>query len=82
MNIGCKKAFLIVFGLPAILFLIFAWIFLGGEKIQGGWFNGFLDNLSLMWLPTILFLIVGWIVDKFLFNGSLLNCLKSKSVEK
>ena len=82
MDEECKKPFLVVFGIPPLVFLIFAWIFLGGEKIQVGWFDGFFDNLSLMWLPTILFFIVGWIIDKFLFDGSLLNCLKRKLIEK
>ena len=35
MDVTCKKAFLIIFGIPAVLFLIAGWILLGGEKIKG-----------------------------------------------
>ena len=78
MDEECKKSFLIIFGIPTIIFLIFAWVVLGEEKIQFGWFNGFLNNLSIMWLPTLIFVIVGWIIDKFVFDDSLLNCLGKK----
>ena len=82
MDEECKKSFIIVFGIPSIIILIFAWILLGGEKINNGWFNGIFDDLSIMWLPTILFIIAGWVIDKFLFDGSLLNCLKHKAGKK
>ena len=82
MDVTCKKAFLIIFGIPAVLFLIAGWILLGGEKIKGEWFDGIFNDFSLMFLPTILFIIVGWIVARFLFDGSLLNCFKKKSVKK
>ena len=82
MNEECKKPFLVVFGIPPIILLILAWILLGGEKINNGWFYGIFDEFSVMWLPTILFLISGWIIDKLLFDGSLLNCLKQKTGKK
>jgi len=82
MDATCKKAFLIIFGMPAVIFLFVGWIFLGGEKVQGGWFNGIFDDFSLMILPTMLFLLAGWIVDRFIFDGSLFNCLKGKSIKK
>ena len=82
MDEECKKPFLIVFGIPPIVLLVFAWILLGSEKINNGWFYGIFDEFSVMWFPTILFLIVGWIIDKFLFDGSLLNCLKQKTGKK
>ncbi len=82
MDETCKKAFIIIFGIPAVLFLIVGWILLGGEKVSGGWFNGFFEDFSLMWLPTILFIIVGGIIDRFLFNGSLLNCREKKINKK
>lgn len=82
MDQECKKSFLIVFGIPIIVFLIFAWILMGEEKINNGWFYGIFDDLSVMWLPTILFVIVGWIIDKFLFDGALLNCLKQEASKK
>jgi hypothetical protein len=79
MDSTCKKAFLIVVGLPAVLVLTAAWIFVGGEEVNGNLFYGLLDGLSIMWLPTILFLIAGGLVDKILFDRSLLNCFKKKS---
>jgi hypothetical protein len=82
MDEECKKPFLVVFGISPIILLIFAWILLGGEKINNGWFYGLFDEFSVMWLPTILFLIAGWIIDKFLFEGSLLYCLKQKTRKK
>ena len=78
MDATCKKAFLIIIGLPSFILLVFAWIVLGGEKISGGWFNGIFDDLSIMLLPTILYIIVGGIIDIFLFNGSLFNCREKK----
>ena len=82
MDEECKKSFIIVFGIPSIIILIFAWIVIGGEKINNGWFYGIFDEFSVMLLPTILFLIAGWIIDKFLFDRSLLNCLKQKTGKK
>ena len=82
MNEECKKPFLVVFGIPPIVFLVFAWILLGGEKINNGWFYGIFDDFSVMWLPTILFFIVGGLIDKFFFDGSLLNCLRQKTGKK
>jgi hypothetical protein len=81
MDATCKKAFIIIFGLSSLIFLVFAWIIVGGEKIRGGWFNGIFDDLSIMWLPTILYLIVGGIIDMFLFKGSLFNC-REKNLNK
>ena len=78
MDATCKKAFIIIFGLTSLIFLSFAWIVLGSEKISGGWFNGIFDNLSIMWLPTILYLIIGGIVDLTLFKGSLFNYSEKK----
>jgi len=72
MDTTCKKAFIIIFGLSSVIFLVFAWIILGNAKIRGGWFNGIFDDLSIMWLPTILYLIVGGIIDVYLFKSSLL----------
>ncbi len=82
MDSTCKKAFIIIFGMPAVLFLIAGWILLGGEKIKGEMFNGIFNDFSLMLLPTILFILIGWIIDKFVFSGSLLNCWRKKSVKK
>ena len=36
MDATCKKAFLIIIGLPSFIFLVFAWIVFGEEKIGGG----------------------------------------------
>jgi hypothetical protein len=82
MDSTCKKAFLIVIGIPTILFLTAAWMFKGGEHVSGGWFDGILDGLSMMWLPTMLFIAAGWLVDKFIFDSSLLNCMKKKSLKQ
>jgi hypothetical protein len=82
MDTTCKKAFIIIFGIPTVLSLVIGWIFLGGETIRGGWFNGIFDNFSLMWIPTILILIIGGIIDRFVFNGSLLNCFEKKLLKK
>jgi hypothetical protein len=82
MDEECKKPFLVVFGIPPIILLIFAWILFGEEKINNGWFYGIFDNFSVMCLPTILFFVAGWIIDKILFDGSLLNCLKQKTGKK
>ncbi len=82
MDTTCKKAFLIIIGLPSLIFLVFAWIVLGEEKIRAGWFYGIFDDLSIMWLPTILYLIVGGIIDIYLFNGSLFNCREKKIYKK
>ena len=82
MDTTCKKAFLIIIGLPSFIFLVFAWIVLGEEKIGGGWFNGILDDLSIMWLPMILYLIVGGIIDITLFKGSLFNCRENRIKKK
>ena len=82
MDATCKKAFLIIIGLPSFIFLVFAWIVLGEEKIGGGWFNGIIDDLSIMWLPTILYLFVGGIIDITLFKGSLFNCREEKILKK
>ncbi len=78
MDTTCKKAFIIIFGLTSFIFLVFAWIMLGTEKIGGGWFNGIFDELSIMWLPTILYLIVGGIIDVYLFKGSMFKCRENK----
>jgi hypothetical protein len=82
MDVTCKKAFLIIFGIPAVLFLIAGWILLGGEKIKGEWFDGIFNDFSLMLFPTILLIIAGGIIDRFLFNSSLLNCWRKKSIKK
>ena len=82
MDTTCKKAFIIIFGLTSFIFLVFAWILFGSEKIQGGWFNGIFDDLSMMWLPTILYLTVGGIIDIYLFKGSLFNCREKKTLKK
>ena len=82
MDATCKKAFLIIIGLPSFIFLVFAWIVLGEEKIGGRWFNGILDDLSIMWLPMILYLIVGGIIDITLFKGSLFNCRENRIKKK
>ena len=79
MDTTCKKAFIIIFGLSSVIFLVFAWIILGNAKIRGGWFNGIFDDLSIMWLPTILYLIVGGIIDVYLLKSSLFNCLDNKN---
>lgn len=78
MDASCKKAFIVIFGIPPVMFLIVGWIFLGAEKVRGGWFNGLLDDISLMWLPTVLFFIIGGIIDRFIFDGSLFNCREKK----
>lgn len=76
MDTTCKKAFLIIFGIPAFLGLIIGWILIGEEKISGNWFGGIFNNISQMWLPTILFLIAGGIIDRYIFDGSLLKCIE------
>ena len=82
MDATCKRAFLIIFGLPSFLFLVFAWILLGNEKIGVGWFSGVFDDLGFLLLPTILYLIVGGIIDIALFKGSLFNCREKKTTKK
>lgn len=79
MDTICKKAFLIIFGIPAFLGLIVGWILIGGEKISVNLFGGIFNNISLMLLPTILFIIAGGIIDRFIFDGSLLKCKEKKS---
>ncbi len=77
----CKKAFLIIFGLSSLIFLVFGWVILSNEKIRGGWFNGIFNGISIMWLPTILYIAVGGIIDIYLFKGSLFNC-REKDIYK
>ncbi len=78
MDATCKKAFIIIFGIPTVLSLVAGWIFLGSETIKGSGFFGIFEGFSLMWIPTILVIIIGGIIDKFLFEGSLLNCFEKK----
>ena len=82
MDASCKKTFIIIFGIPIILSLIVGWIFLGAETIKGGEFYGLFDDFSIMWIPTLLILLAGGIIDRFIFNGSLLNCFEKKTEKK
>ena len=82
MDASCKKAFIIIFGTPTLLSLVAGWILLGDQTIRSGLFYGLFDNISLMWIPTILTFIVAGFVDRFIFGGSLLNCIEKKINKK
>lgn len=78
MDSTCKQAFIVIFVMPILTFLIFVWIIMGSETFK----SGILEGISYVFIPTIILAAIGGLVDRIFFEQKLLNCLMKKKEKK